>query len=624
MDKIEQQDSVYVNDETIYNKKIKQVDPPGRNIGIDIDHEFLDNIISAGLNSTLDMAKLQSFTQLSQNRETIYQLIDTMSEDPTISAALEIYAEDTTEANEFGRIVWCESENPDIVKFVTYLLDTMNVEKNIYKWVYSLCKYGDLYLRLFRESEMEDSLNIFDKKNKRDKLNEDVKIHVDKKDDHFSHYIEMVPNPAEMFELTRHGKSCGYIKADVMPTTQKVDMLAQSYFRYQFREKDVTVYEPTNFVHACLEDNSSRVPEEVDIFLDNNTKADADNPDITYTVRRGQPIFYNAFKVWRCMMLLENSLLLNRITKSSILRIIGVEVGDMDKTSVGPHLMNIKQLIEQKAAFDVGNSMEEYTNPGPVENNIYVPTHNGIGAISTQQVGGDVDVKGLADLDYFQNRFYTALRVPKQYIGDTDDATGFNGGTALSIISNRYAKMIKRIQNIVVQCLTDVVNLMIIDKGNDAYINNFTLHMLAPATEEEATRRDNRSSELQTIRDIMDLLSDMESVPVKLEILKTLLANVISDADILQMIQDEIDRLEQENPEEVSDESSEDADIDIDMNSSFGGGGDFNEPELNDLNIDTGEEETMDMEEPTGEETVLPTPNELNPDIDFSDNTTEI
>jgi len=104
--------------------------------------------------------------------------------------------------------------------------------------------------------------------------------------------------------------------------------------------------------------------------------------------------------------------------------------------------------------------------------------------------------------------------------------------------------MIKRIQNIVIQCLTDIVNLMIIDKGNDAYINNFTLHMLAPATEEEATRRDNRSSELQTIRDIMDLLSDMESIPVKLEILKTLLANVISDADILQMIQDEIDRLE--------------------------------------------------------------------------------
>ncbi|MBO7697209.1 MAG: hypothetical protein J6Y28_04305 [Acholeplasmatales bacterium] len=57
------------------------------------------------------------------------------------------------------------------------------------------------------------------------------------------------------------------------------------------------------------------------------------------------------------------------------------------------------------------------------------------------------------------------------------------------------------------------------------------------------------------------------------------------------------------------------------MNGSFGDGGDFDEPGFD---IDTGEEETMDMEEPAGEETVLPTPGELNPDIDFSDNTTEI
>ena len=64
--------------------------------------------------------------------------------------------------------------------------------------------------------------------------------------------------------------------------------------------------------------------------------------------------------------------------------------------------------------------MSEYTDPGPMENNVYVPTHNGIGAISTQQVGGDVDVKSLADLDYFKNKYFGALRVPKQYFGETD------------------------------------------------------------------------------------------------------------------------------------------------------------------------------------------------------------
>jgi hypothetical protein len=142
-----------------------------------------------------------------------------MSEDPTISAALEIYAEDTTEANDQGRIVWCESEDPEVVKFVTYLLDTMNVEKNIYKWVYSLCKYGDLYLRLFRESEIaQDPLFKSKKDNKKEKLDEDIKVKAFSDNDHLVHYVEMVPNPAEMFELTRFGKSCGYIKADVIPT----------------------------------------------------------------------------------------------------------------------------------------------------------------------------------------------------------------------------------------------------------------------------------------------------------------------------------------------------------------------------------------------------------------------
>jgi hypothetical protein len=50
--------------------------------------------------------------------------------------------------------------------------------------------------------------------------------------------------------------------------------------------------------------------------------------------------------------------------------------------------------------------MTEYTNPGPIENNIYVPTHEGIGAITTSQIGGDVDVKSLADLSYYQDKLF--------------------------------------------------------------------------------------------------------------------------------------------------------------------------------------------------------------------------
>ena len=187
-------------------------------------------------------------------------------------------------------------------------------------------------------------------------------------------------------------------------------------------------------------------------------------------------------------------MLLNRVTKSSIIRLINIEVGDMPKEQVGPFLQRIKALMEQKAAINTGESMSEYNNPGPIENNIYVPTHNGQGTITTGQIGGDFNASPIPDIEYFQNKFFGALRIPKQYFGLTDDAAGFSGGESLAIISSRYAKMVKRIQNTLIQALTSVINLFLIDKKQNSYIGKFTIHMQPPTTKEENDRRENSAS----------------------------------------------------------------------------------------------------------------------------------
>lgn len=438
---------VFVNDDSAYNKEIKAVPTPEKEIGIDTKEYIFQNIINAGTSSVLDIGEIESFSMASKSRDQVYRLLDTMAEDSAIAAVLETYAEDATEYNDQGKIVWVEASNSNIASYVNYLLKTLCVDKNIYGWVYSLCKYGDLYLRLYRTSDYTDLLfdpkpenkldekidtgEIVDKSGK-EPLNEAVKIRAYAKSDKYVRYIEMVPNPAEVFELTRFGKTAGYIQVDLPRISSNSNFLSSAggYYRYKFNRGDINLYSATEFVHACLEDNSSRVPEEVDIFVENYEKCSNEidsNGNITkskntssgstmsYKVKRGQSLLYSVYKVWRELMLLENSVLLNRVTKSSIVRVIGVEVGDMPKEMVGPHLQGIKQMIEQKAAIDVGVGMGEYTNPGPIENNIYVPTHGGVGAISTQQIGGDVDVKGLADLDYYLNKFYGTLRVPKQY-----------------------------------------------------------------------------------------------------------------------------------------------------------------------------------------------------------------
>jgi hypothetical protein len=490
-------------------------------------------------------------------------MIDTMAQDPILSSYLKTISEDAVEINDSGKIIWCESEDSRVAKYVTYLLDSMNVDKNAFTWMHALTKYGDLYIRLYRQSDYEkDSLFEFEEKNKEalnegvnkieepfkskdsETLQEAVNVVLHEKGDHYVNYVEAVPNPGEMFELTKFGKTMGYIKAPVAVQAVKRDFMNYSYMQYKMKRKDVEIYSATDFIHACLDDSSNRSPEEVDIFLEDDTEGKSDKKVHTYKVKRGQSELSSVFKIWRQLTLLENSALLNRITKSSVVRMISVEVGDMPKEQIGGHLQSLKSLMEQKTALKTGESMSEYTNPGPIENNIYIPTHGGVGAISASSVGGDFDPKQLSDVSYFQNKLFGALGVPKAFFGITEDGAGFNGGTSLAIQSSRYAKSVKRLQNTLSQAITDLVNLMLLDRGLVKYINKFSIRMQAPITQEELDRRDNKRNKVGVINDIMQQLGEIQNPVIKLKILKSLLADSLTDVGVISLLQEQIDELE--------------------------------------------------------------------------------
>lgn len=542
--------------------KIKAVPKPEPEIGIDTKDNFLSTVVATAQTSSIDVSKLEGFSTVTQSREQIYRLIDTMAEDPILSTYLKTLAGDAVEPNDSGQIVWAESDDASCAKYVTYLLDAMNIDKNAYKWMHSLIKYGDLYLRLYRESDYKvDELfkskesQIKDKEslheeNKKD-LKENVNVIVHDKKDHYVNYVEIVPNPGEMFELTKFGKTQGYVQAPInIQTAKGTGVYNAPFLMYKFKQNDVNVYGATEFVHGCLDDNSSRVPEEVDIFLNdddykNNTRAH------TFTVKRGQSELASVFKIWRELSLLENSALLNRITKSAIIRTIEVEVGDMPKEQIQPHLAAVKSLFEQKQAINTGTSMQEYTNPGPIENDVYLAVREGKGHITTNTVGGDFDPKQFTDIEHFQDKLFGALGVPKAFFGVTGDGAGFNGGESLAIQDARYGKSLKRFQNAFCQAITDLINLMLFDRGLRTYINKFTIRMQAPITKAELDRREDKKTRIGVVQDIMAQLGDIQDATIKLKILKSLLADSITDVEVIDLIQTYIEDLESGKEPEV-------------------------------------------------------------------------
>lgn len=221
---------------------------------------------------------------------------------------------------------------------------------------------------------------------------------------------------------------------------------------------------------------------------------------------------------------------------------------------------------------------------------------------------------GLASGVYVHN----SLRVPKQYFGFTDDGAGFNGGESLSIISARYAKMIKRIQNVMIQTLTDAINLILLDRGLDNYINKFKLKMLPPTTSEEVARRENTAGKVQLTSDIMNMLDTIEDPISKLRILKSLLSDFMTDTEVISLLQEEIDKLEKDATPEEAEESDE-----VNLGDNTEG-----DSEDSDLAGDLGFTASVEGEEPPTDEgesqgpdnQTLPNPDSLGLDFTDSDN----
>ena len=74
-------------------------------LDIDTNKILIDNIIEAGLQSNIDISAIDKFTSISNARDQVYQLIDTMCNDSAVSAIIRTYTDDVCEVADNGHIV---------------------------------------------------------------------------------------------------------------------------------------------------------------------------------------------------------------------------------------------------------------------------------------------------------------------------------------------------------------------------------------------------------------------------------------------------------------------------------------------------------------------------------------
>lgn len=609
------------------NLKFSPKPIPLPNVGLELDNN-LGKLLSQDtvLSNNVNTSEVDKFSTVITTRDSLFNAFDEMAQDTLIASALELYADDCTEYNSDRDVIWCTSDNPDITKLVNYLLTTLNIDRDAWSHIYSMVKYGEVYIQTFRQSDEQNSY-LDDAKNRQtQQINESASLEealivnvYDSKNNKLVNYVEQVDNPAELLDLRKNGKCVGYVRQKGAGKNIASNGFNSLVYRWNWRSPDIDLYDPMKFVHIYLPNPSDRFPEQVQFFrTQGNSKTIMD--EVTYKVIKGKSILYDLVRTYRELSLLEDSLLLNRLVRSAILRIVQVEVGDMSVNLARTTLQKVKSKIEQSLSMQVNSSISEYNAGKPIENCIYTNTRNGLGAVNFQTLGGDVNVKDIADIDYYLNKLFSGIKIPKEFLNYDSESSNMDPGTSLTKISGRYAKTIKRIQNAYCQGIKTLINIFLIDRGMLNFVNNFEIKMVEPTTLDSNDRAESISTNAGVIETIMSTLSELPEEKDKLEILLGLVKTYLDIPavnDVISRILQQLQESKDEAIKELGDTSDLPMDdvgelptsLDNDESDLESSSDNTNVPEYSDVDNSQSAPETSDNEE-------LPSPSELDTDLE--------
>lgn len=482
----------------------------------DVRDDKLENIF---LNR--DNNILTSLRTLSNDRQSKIKDYREMLKDGVTLSAVELISEDASLIDsDTGLAAWVESaDNPDFAEMMTsFLKNKFRINDIIYPLAFNIVTFGECFVDTnYSNIDYRKEYNVGD-------------------------YFTLA-EPEDVVHIYRYGVPLGYL--------------------YQPQSKDKSAI-----------DNDKLLPERSFIhFISDRANRDALSSD-SY-IQYGSSFLEAARQYYKQRQLLDDLLILARLTRSSFYRLFSVDVGAASSQDTARMIRELKTAVSSKQSINVSTEVfSSRSSPILTGGNVYFPTRNGQGAVTVQEVGGEVNVSALADIDYFDDRYYGALKVPKQFLGQSDEAPGGIGDTTLTQLDIRYARTVKRCQRIIKSGLKDLIYWYC--SIHNILPPSFTVEMPRILTAEDTRLSDIQKAEIETTGSILDLVKNVDEGIFenadKAKLIAALLNRVSNDEDIIdalnleQFVKSEDKSSDEESPDkEAGDEGSEEEDFDFNM-----------------------------------------------------------
>lgn len=174
--------------------------------------------------------------------------------------------------------------------------------------------------------------------------------------------------------------------------------------------------------------------------------------DLSDTAPFGESVLRPAYRAFKQKELIEDAIIIYRVQRAPERRVFYIDVGKMPPQRVKQYLEGIKNEIKQKKVPTVNggkSDIDSVYNPQSMSEDFFFASRPDGRGSRVDTLPGGQNLGELADLKYFQDRVWRALRVPTSYMqGQGSDGSLFNDGKlgVAYIEELRFALFISRLQ----------------------------------------------------------------------------------------------------------------------------------------------------------------------------------
>jgi len=362
-----------------------------------------------GLISPFKTTQMVPSNEEEMERKRRYQEFEDMDDYPEIGAAFDIYADDSTQSNLDGTRWEIDSDNQLIKDEVTSLFQDLNLETFIWDITRNAVKYGDCFIEL-----VVDLDNIKRGIQKIKILDPNYIYRIENHHGILTDFLQEIPLQTDSTIFGKIGSTTG----------QKIVMPLDKNQIVHFR---MFSSDPTYYPY-------------------------------------GKSIAAAARAVYKSLKMMEDAMLIYRLSRAPERRIFYVDTGNLPATKAEMYLEAQKSRFKKEKYFNrTTGEIDARFNPLAQDEDFFVAVNGKGSGTKIDTLKGAENLGEVDDVKYFRDKLLATLKIPKDYIVEKDQSPERKAN--LSQLDVKFARVILRVQQCIEIGLESIAKRHLLVKG---------------------------------------------------------------------------------------------------------------------------------------------------------------